>query len=150
MALDRLAREQRDAAAAHMARTRSVEHVPAEAAAKAVETDGSRQYKEAMEMAEALVKGDHAEDDAEREMMVNCLNELMAGGKVIMGRLEDAKSTGRAIIFGHLKQGVSVRSLVELANKTDIKSGPLFQQVQRIFNMRKDVQVVEIWPSHIH
>jgi hypothetical protein len=26
----------------------------------------------------------------------------------------------------------------------------LFQQVQRIFNMRKDVQVVEIWPSHIH
>jgi hypothetical protein len=66
-----------------------------------------------------------------------------------MASVEEAKRTGtHAIIFGHMAQGVTVSSLEELAAKTGVRKGPLYEQVMRVFAARPDVQRVEIVPSH--
>ena len=150
--------EQRRAAAAHMKATRGIQmsEVPKKTAEEievetAEDSEASEHYAASADLAKALLNNEQEGEDGERDSMLRCIGGLLEGGVMLMTKLEKAKKVGgSAIVFGHLKQGVSVGSLKELTAKTGQTSGPLYEQVMRIFSTCKDVTRVEIWPSHIH
>ena len=114
-------------------------------------SEAADRYAAAADLAKSLLNNEQENKDNERDAMLQCIGGLLEGGVMLMAKLAKAKKDGnRAIIFGHLRQGLSVHSLKELTLKTGQSGGPLYEQVMRVFSTRKDVKTVEIWPSHIH
>lgn len=154
MAETRHAQAQKSAAAAHMKKVRNNGTQPKP---KTVEelTEEAKSYAAASLLASELLDDKYAgEDDegknTERDLMRECIKQLTEGGKVLMENLEHAKKGGtRAVLFGHMSQSVSVRSLEELAAKANVRNGPLYEQVMRVFASRPDVKIIEIVPSHV-
>lgn len=151
----RFQQEQKAAASAHMKRVRAANANGAGATKTKDETsEEAKVYAAASQLASELIEGKYVAEDedgkkTERALMLECIKQLVDGGKTLMENILAAKTHSRAILFGHLSQSVTITSLEELKTKAGVSSGPLYEQVYRVFASRPDVTRIEIIPSHI-
>ncbi len=151
----RFEQEQKSAAAAHMKKVRAANANGAGTIKTKEETsEEAKVYAAATQLAGELIEGKYVAEDeegktTERALMMECIKQLVDGGKTLMENILGAKTNSRAILFGHLSQSVVINSLEELKTKTGVGSGPLYEQVYRVFASRPDVTRIEIIPSHI-